>query len=391
VIFGLLIIVGACSSDNAVSPITGVDVSVDSAVYHLQPFFSSYWINVRSTITNSSDHDIFISRSCYDGQRLVRADPADERQLLLGQYSCIEEDAIPPLRIGAGTEYSYTWRVLGSNSSQTRPPITIDDNTGRLAVTFVLTDSFGRRLTTVASQAFDVVPPIPQENRDPVVVTSGIGLRIINDSVFSVRGADRSYATVNLRVFNRRSEAIAVAPCGWKIEQKEGASWNLVDAAHCPVQGDDRAIQAGDSSDFPLRIEDAPETRALYHREPLVTGVYHALIEASAGGDRFSAESNTFALFIGGYRLPDITGVITPSGSDSLSALVEEDPNDRGAGARTTLKTQVVNIFSLLDRSKAHEGCVVSVWYDPEVPVAATYPVVATANDARAVRCPDNQ
>ncbi|MGH9418483.1 MAG: hypothetical protein ACRD3J_00800, partial [Thermoanaerobaculia bacterium] len=216
-----------------------------------------------------------------------------------------------------------------------------------------------------------------------------IGLRVRNDSVLLSRGHDVSSALVNVRVYNRRSDPIAVSPCAWTMEQKEGASWVIVDAASCAGPTEDRVIQPGDSSDFVTRIDDAPELQALYNREPLSTGTYQVLLETSFAGDRQLIASNTFAVFVGGgFVLPDITGVITPIAGDSLSALVEEDPTDHGVGDRMTPKATIVNLFSLLDRSKARQGCVVSVQYDEWIPVLDTYPKSATAARASIVRCP---
>ncbi len=397
-LYGLLVLLTACRSDPTVPrsvPIADVDVTVDSAVYHLKPFFASYHIYVKTTISNHSDHDIFIAQDCADGRHLRRADSADKRELLLGQYGCealavtaSSIQASTPLRIPAGTVYTDTWDAFGSNSSETRPPITIDDNTGKLVMTYVLTDSTGTARTTIASNTFDVVPPVFQPG-DTLRVTSGIGLRVRNDSVLLSREHEVSNALVNVRVYNRRNDPISVNPCAWKMQQKEGASWAVVDAVSCAGPIDDQIIEPGDSSDFATRIDDAPQLQALYNREPLSTGTYDVLLEISFAGERHLIESNTFALFVGGsFVLPSITGVITPVAGDSLSALVEADPTDRGDGDRMTPKATIVNLFSLLDRSKARQGCVASVWYDELIPIAATYPVSATAKSAAIVRCP---
>jgi hypothetical protein len=386
---GMLAVLSACDSQSPLQPAVGVDVAVDSAVYHLRSFFGSYQVDIRSTITNSSDHDIFIGQDCWDGPRLRRSDPADKRELLLGEYACAvsSQGSATPLRIAAGAQYTQTFKLSGSNSPQTRPPITIDDNTGSLAMTYALTDSAGKQIGSIASPAFTVVPPIPPPPGDTLRVTSGIGVRVIPDSVEISRGVDHAFVTTNVRVYNKRAETIGVSQCAWTIQQKEGVSWSIVAAAQCAGPPNDRMLQPGDSADFSMRIDDSQASQALYQREPLVTGTFDALMDVSTASGRQSIESNPFALFAGSFVLPDITGVISPN-ADNLSALVEEDPTDRGVGDRMTPKVDVLNLFSLIDRSAVHSGCVVSVWYDKTVPASGSYPQSVTASSAHIVRCP---
>lgn len=385
----MLAILGACDSQSPVQPAVGVGVAVDSAVYHLRPFFSEYQIDIKSTIKNSSDHDIFIGQDCYDGPRLRRSDPSDKRELLLGAYACTEGSHATPLRIAAGAQYTQIFKLSGSNSSQTRPPITIDDNSGSVAMTFALTDSAGKQIGNIASPAFTVAPPIPRQPGDTLRVTSGIGVRVIPDSVVINRGRGHAFVSPNVRVYNGRSEAIGVSQCGLTIQQKEGVAWIVVGAAQCPGPVSDRVLQPGDSSDFSLGIDDSGESQVLYHREPLVTGTFDLILDISTASGRQSIESNPFALFATGFVLPDITGVISPNARD-LSAFVEEDPTDRGVGDRMTPKVEVLNLFSLLARSTVQTGCVVSVWYDKTVPVTGSYPQSVTASSVRVVRCPGN-
>ena len=49
--------------------------------------------------------------------------------------------------------------AAGSNSSLTRPPITIENNTGELVFSYVFTDPFGNQIGRVNSAAFRVEPP----------------------------------------------------------------------------------------------------------------------------------------------------------------------------------------------------------------------------------------
>jgi len=294
----------ACNADRTVDPAVGVDVTVDSAVYHLQPYFSWYWIEVKSSITNNSDHDIFIGQNCWTGQHVRRADATDKRQLLLGEYGCIEEELARPLRIEAGKQYANTWKVWGSNSPQTRPPITIDDNTGTMVMTFVLTDSAGKPIGRIASRTFDVVPPVPQGERDTLRITSGIGLSVNPDSVVMNHGSDHSYVNVNLRVHNFRPDAIAVDPCSWRVELRVNGAWQLAYAGHCLGPGNDQVVNARDSVDVAFRIEDSADRQASFHRGPIVTAVGRVFIDVSAGNERLNAESNSFALFATGFVLP---------------------------------------------------------------------------------------
>lgn len=78
-----LAVLSACNSDTSVDPAAGVAITVDSSVDHLQQFFGSYEINVKSTVANRSDHDIFIAQNCRNGRRLRQSDPAEERQRYL--------------------------------------------------------------------------------------------------------------------------------------------------------------------------------------------------------------------------------------------------------------------------------------------------------------------
>jgi hypothetical protein len=219
-------------------------------------------------------------------------------------YACIEERPAKPLRIEAGGRFVDRWKVWGSNSPQTRPRITLEDHTGMMVMTYVLTDSAGRGTGTLTSHPFDVVAPVPPANRDTLRVTSDIGLRVIPDSVVVNHGGDRSYATVNLRIYNRRLGAIDLDRCSWRVEEKNGSTWQTIDAAHCAASNDILTLAAGDSADFSFRIEDSPDLQAGFHRGALVTGLSRVVIAASAGAERLTLESNTFALFANGWVLP---------------------------------------------------------------------------------------
>ena len=131
---------------------------VDSSAYHLMPASGGYAITLRVTVVNDSDQDVFISQDC-GSWRLARASESDKTTLYLGAYECIEGERQQPLAIAAGDEHSRTFRLTGSNSPLTRPPITIENNTGTLVFSYTFTDPMGDPRGNVRSAPFSVLPP----------------------------------------------------------------------------------------------------------------------------------------------------------------------------------------------------------------------------------------
>jgi hypothetical protein len=173
-------------------------------------------------------------------------------------------------------------------------------------MSFVLTDSTGKRESGIASHSFDVLPPIPPANRDTLRVTSGVGVRMVPDSVISSRtSGDHVITGLNVRMYNRRQDAIGVNPCGWTLEHRVGTAYEVVDQAHCSELIGDRAIVPRDSADFYIQIDDSEYTQTQFNRTALATGVYRLLMKTTVSGDRSSIPSNTFALFTtNDFRLP---------------------------------------------------------------------------------------
>ena len=153
-------LLSSCKSVRPFDP-SGVKVSVDSAVYHLQPTPGNYWyqINLTVTVVNDNGYDVYVSQGCGNWD-LARADESDKTELFLGSYACFAEGPRQaPLTLAPGDGFSRSFRVTGSNSPDTRPPITIENNTGTLVFTYWLTDPDGRPLGRARSSAFRVDPP----------------------------------------------------------------------------------------------------------------------------------------------------------------------------------------------------------------------------------------
>ena len=149
----------ACASEKPFDP-SGVNVAVDSAVYHLQPMQGNAWfqINLAVTVVNDKNYDIFVDRDC-GNWRLARADETDKTYLYLGSYGCIEGPRQAPLVLSPGKSFTEKFRLTGSNSDRANPPITIENNTGTLVFEYVLTDPDGRPAGRVRSAPFRVEPP----------------------------------------------------------------------------------------------------------------------------------------------------------------------------------------------------------------------------------------
>jgi hypothetical protein len=118
-----------------------------------------YQIKLTFTIVNNKDYSIFLDQNC-GSWHLGRADEADKTPLYLGEYGCIEGSNPPPFVLAPGQQYSGSFRLTGSNSPQTRPPITIENNTGTLVFSWWVTDPDGRPFDRVRSAPFRVEPPL---------------------------------------------------------------------------------------------------------------------------------------------------------------------------------------------------------------------------------------
>ena len=151
----------ACQSNQPFDP-SGVRVTVDSTVYHLQPMQGNAWyqINLSFTIVNNNNYEVFLSQTCPSWQ-LARADESDKTELILGSYACLAADlgSELPRVLPPGERFSGSFRLTGSNSSLTRPPITIENNTGTLVLSWWLMDPDGRPVGRARSSAFRVEPP----------------------------------------------------------------------------------------------------------------------------------------------------------------------------------------------------------------------------------------
>jgi hypothetical protein len=150
----------ACSSPSDPSlPDKGVEILVDSAVYHLEPRGSlGFRVNVAVTVVNDTDHDVYLAQEC--GYYLVRR--VDGSRLELGAYSCAAVGGgqrPTPLLIASGTRYAQTFNLLGSIQPQARPQITLEDNIGPVKFTYVFTNQSGKAFVTLDSAPFTVLPP----------------------------------------------------------------------------------------------------------------------------------------------------------------------------------------------------------------------------------------
>jgi hypothetical protein len=157
----IMMLLTSCEAERGFAPASSVAIKTDSAVYHLQSMDGGVWyqINLTVTVVNDSNRDVFIGRDCGDW-RLARADETDKTDLILGSYACIESPRQEPLHIAPGEQFSRSFRLTGSNSELTRPPITIENNSGTLVLSFVFTDPLGNQIGRVNSAAFRVEPPV---------------------------------------------------------------------------------------------------------------------------------------------------------------------------------------------------------------------------------------
>jgi hypothetical protein len=129
-----LLLVGAAAGvvacTDPVSPLSSVTISVDSTTYHIKPEAGGLWYHftLTATITNGSDQDVLLSRMC--GNRQLSRPAGDTVDLVMGQYGCTWDTQPPAQVIPAGSSFTETWNVTGSNSPQTRPRIEMKHLTG---------------------------------------------------------------------------------------------------------------------------------------------------------------------------------------------------------------------------------------------------------------------
>ncbi len=158
---GLLsLLLAACDGSIATDPSLprrGVEVVVDSAVYHLQPWQYGYQVNLAVTVINDGDHDVYLAQHCgFWG--LQRAD-GNTARLELGAYGCSGESRTSPLRIPAGTRYTKTFTLDGSFQPQARPPVTLDNYIGTVKIRYSFTNPSGTDFRSIQSEPFMVLPP----------------------------------------------------------------------------------------------------------------------------------------------------------------------------------------------------------------------------------------
>lgn len=156
----VILAVSACSTpSDPTLPDKGVEILVDSAVYHLEPRGTlGFRVNVVVTVVNDTDHDVYLAQYCgYYSLRRV-----DGSRLELGEYACALAGGgqLPiPYLIAAGTRYTKTFSLLGSIQPQARPQITLEDNIGSVKFTYLFTNQSGKAFVTLDSAPFTVLPP----------------------------------------------------------------------------------------------------------------------------------------------------------------------------------------------------------------------------------------
>jgi hypothetical protein len=151
----------ACESSLAPSdylPTKGVEVVVDSAVYHLQPATYGWYVNVTASVVNNSDRDVYLSQDCgwWHLDRPNRTDP----YLELGAYACFADATTrpAPVLVAAGDRYTQTFKLLGDIQLQANPQILLANNIGPVVFSFGFTDPFVTKSASVASTPFQVLP-----------------------------------------------------------------------------------------------------------------------------------------------------------------------------------------------------------------------------------------
>jgi hypothetical protein len=158
-------VVAAC--DIGIAPKTflpgkGVQIVVDSAVYHLQTLQpGQYQVKVAVTVVNASDHDVYLAQHC--GYYSLNWADRSTAWLELGAYACaaIGGGPVPaPLPIAAGDSYTRVFNFRGSLQPQARPQITLENNIGVMKFRYRFTNPTATTGVSVESAPFTVLPPI---------------------------------------------------------------------------------------------------------------------------------------------------------------------------------------------------------------------------------------
>lgn len=140
-------------------PKKGVEVVVDSAVYHLQTTQYGWSVNVTASVINGSDRDVYLWQDC--GYWSVSRPSHDDPALVLGVYGCafVSSARPAPRLIAAGDRYTETFKLTGELQPQARPAITIENNIGSMLFRYQFTDPLGTKVVPVISLPFEVKSP----------------------------------------------------------------------------------------------------------------------------------------------------------------------------------------------------------------------------------------
>lgn len=140
-------------------PRKGVEIVVDSAVYHLQTSTYGWYINVAASVVNGSDQDIYLSQDC--GYWGVSRPSNSDSYLVLGAYDCAAGGLARPAPrlIAAGDRYTETFKLHGGIELQARPQILLENNIGPVLFRYMFTDPLATKGVSVKSTPFQVLPP----------------------------------------------------------------------------------------------------------------------------------------------------------------------------------------------------------------------------------------
>ena len=141
-------------------PGKGVEVVVDSAVYHLQTGTPGGWfINVTASVVNGSDQDVYLWQDCgwWDLERPNSSDP----YLELGAYACAMDTYTrpAPILVAAGDRYTQTFNLRGDIQLQARPQVLLANNVGPVMFRFYFTNPLLTKSASLTSTSFEVLPP----------------------------------------------------------------------------------------------------------------------------------------------------------------------------------------------------------------------------------------
>ena len=160
-VIALVAIATACESSLAPDdflPRKGVEIVVDSAVYHLQTAKYGWFINVTASVVNNSNEDIYLSQDC--GYYGVGRPGEGDLYLALGDYACADGSPGRPASrlIAAGERYSETFRLAGGIQLQARPQILLENNIGPVVFRYMFTDPLATKGVPLKSKPFEVLP-----------------------------------------------------------------------------------------------------------------------------------------------------------------------------------------------------------------------------------------